>query len=150
MTRRRLRLPELMALVTVTAPVLAAQPDSATSTPSVGDSARQLGASIKRSSAELGQHVANSAHEAGQKLGADMQQAGQSMHRWWDGVRSSGAHSQASSPPNTSPQGATLQSTALHSSSQKSSSLQSDSSLDAPIRSAKSQGSIAATGQSWP
>jgi len=147
MTRRRLRLPELVALLAVTTPVLAGQPDSPTSTasgaasgtasgtPSVGDSARQLGASVKRSSAELGQHVANGAREAGQKLSAGMQQAGQSLHRWWDGARGSDAHSQAGAPQTSLPQSA---------------SLQSNASLGSPTASAKSQGSNSATGQSWP
>ena len=81
MTRRRLRLPELIALLAAAAPVVATQPDPAASTPSVADSARQLGASVKHSSAELSHRMATGAREAGEKLSAGMQQAGQSMHR---------------------------------------------------------------------
>jgi hypothetical protein len=147
MTRRRLRLPELVALLAVTAPVLADQPGSASSTPSVGDSARQLGQSVKRSSAELGQRVANDAHVAGQKLSAGMTQAGQSMHRWWDGVRSPGAHPPAGSPSTNVPQSASLQST---SSFGAPTDLGSPTGLGGPTGSAKSQSSTKATGQSWP
>jgi hypothetical protein len=159
MTRRRLRLPELIALLAVTTPVLAGQPDSplspasgtAPGTASVGDSARQLGVSVKRSSAELGQHVANGAREAGQKLSAGMQQAGQSLHRWWDGgAHGSDAQSPAGAAKNSLPQSASLQASPLQSSSMKSGSSQSTSSLGSPTGSAKSQGSSAATGQSWP
>ena len=150
MTRRRLRLPELIALLAVAAPVVAAQPDPAAGTPSVADSARQLGASVKHSSAELSQRVATGAREAGEKLSAGMQQAGQSMHRWWDGVRGNGSHSQGHGPPNSVAQGATLQNTSLKSSSSHGGSLQTTSSLMGSTHSAKSQGTIAATGQSWP
>ena len=150
MTRRRLRLPELIALLAVAAPVVATQPDPAASTPSVADSARQLGASVKHSSVELSHRVATGAREAGEKFSAGMQQAGQSMHRWWDGVRDTGSQAQGRAPPNSVAQGATLQSTSLKSTSSDGGSLRATSSLMGTAHSAKSQGTIAATGQSWP
>jgi hypothetical protein len=85
MTRRRLRLPAIIALLAVAAPVLASQPDSIRSSP------RQFGASVKRSSTDFGQRVAHATRDAGHRFNADMHQVGHSLHRWWDGVRSSAA-----------------------------------------------------------
>ena len=83
MTRRRLRLPAVIALLAVAAPVLANQPDS------IGSSARQFGTTVKRSSTDFGRRVAHGAREAGHQFNAGMHQVGHSVHRWWDGVRSS-------------------------------------------------------------
>jgi hypothetical protein len=69
----------------VAAPVLASQPDS------IRSSARQFGASVKRSSTDFGQRVAHATRDAGHRFNADMHQVGHSLHRWWDGVRSSAA-----------------------------------------------------------
>jgi hypothetical protein len=82
MTRRRLRLPAFIALLAVTAPVLASGPDSIVS------SARQFGASVKRSSADFGRRVAHDTRETGHQFHAGLHQVGHSFHRWWDGMRS--------------------------------------------------------------
>jgi hypothetical protein len=87
MTRRRLRLPAIIALLAAAAPVLASQPDS------IRSSAREFGATVKRSSTDFGRRVAHGAREAGHQVNADMHQVGHSVHRWWDGVRSSTARS---------------------------------------------------------
>jgi len=92
MTRRRLRLPATIALFAVVAPVLAAQPDSASGSSAVAairSNARQFGATVKQSSTEFGRRVAHGAREAGYQFHTDMHQVGQSIHHWWDGVRSS-------------------------------------------------------------
>jgi len=90
MTRRRLRLPAI-ALLAVAAPVLASQPDSASSgaAANIRSHARQFGASVKQGSTEFGRRVAHGAREAGQQIHTDMHQVGHSIHHWWDGVRSS-------------------------------------------------------------
>ena len=83
MTRRRLRLPAIIALLAVAAPVLASGPDS------IAGSARQFGASVKRNSSDFGRRVAHDSREARHQLNAGLHQVGHSFHRWWDGVRSS-------------------------------------------------------------
>ena len=85
MTRRRLRLPAIIALLAVAAPVLADQPDS------IRSSAREFGATVKRSSTDFGRRVAHGARDAGHQFNANMHQVGHSFHRWWDGVRDSAA-----------------------------------------------------------
>jgi hypothetical protein len=85
MTRRRLRLPAIIALLAVAAPVLAGGTDS------IGTSARQFGASVKRSSTDFGRRVAHDTREAGHQLNAGLHQVGHSVQRWWDGMRSSAA-----------------------------------------------------------
>jgi hypothetical protein len=92
MSRRRLRLPAIIALLAVAAPVLATQPDSdssGTTTASIRSHARQFGATVKQGSTEFGRRVAHGAREAGQQFNADMHQFGHHVHYWWDGVRSS-------------------------------------------------------------
>jgi hypothetical protein len=94
MTRRRLRLPAAIAFLAVAAPVLASQPDSAppgSTGATIRSNARQFGEAVKHGSTELGQRFKHGAREAGQQFNAGMHQAGQSLHRWWDGVRSSAA-----------------------------------------------------------
>jgi hypothetical protein len=91
MTRRRLRLPAAIALLSLAAPVLATPPDSGTngsSAPTLRSSARQFGVAVKHSSTEFGRRVAHGAREAGQQFHTDMHQVGLSVHRWWAGVRS--------------------------------------------------------------
>jgi hypothetical protein len=85
MTRRRLRLPALIALLAVTAPVLASGSDS------IAGSARQFGASVRRSSSDFGRRVAHDSRQAGHQFHAGLHQVGHSFHRWWDGMRSTAA-----------------------------------------------------------
>jgi hypothetical protein len=92
MTRRRLRLPAVIALLAVAAPILATQPDSApprSAVASIRSDARHIGATVKHSSSEFGRRFAHGAREAGHQFNAGMHQVGHSFHRWWSGVRSS-------------------------------------------------------------
>lgn len=84
MTRRRLRLPALIALFAVAAPVLASQTDAAPR-----DDARHMSAMIRHSSSVFGRRVAHGAREAGHQFNAGLHQVGHNVHRWWGGVRSS-------------------------------------------------------------
>lgn len=91
MTRRRLRLPALIALLAVAAPVLASQTDAAsrgTAAATIRDDARHMGATIRHSSSAFGRRVAHGAREAGHQFNAGLHQVGHNVHRWWGGVRS--------------------------------------------------------------
>jgi hypothetical protein len=90
MSRRRLRLPAAIALLAVAAPVLATQPDSALTRPTVASmrsGARHFGEAVKQSSTQFRRRLAHGARQAGHQFDADMHQLGHSFHRWWDGVR---------------------------------------------------------------
>jgi hypothetical protein len=92
MTRRRLRLPAVIALLAVAAPILASQTDGGLRGPaaaSIRDDARHFGATVRHNSTEFSRRVVHGARDAGQQFNAGMHQVGHSFHRWWDGIRSS-------------------------------------------------------------
>jgi hypothetical protein len=91
MTRRRLRLPEAIALFATALPALANQPEIAPADSpfaAMCSSAHQFGDAVKRGSVELGHRVQRGTRDAGQQLHSGMHQMGDGIHRWWDGVRS--------------------------------------------------------------
>ncbi|HEY3729777.1 MAG TPA: hypothetical protein VGL28_00805 [Steroidobacteraceae bacterium] len=91
MTRRRLRLPEAIALFATAFPALGSQPEP---TPAdspfaaMRSSVHEFGHAVKRGSAEFGHRVQHGTREAGHQLDSGMHQVGDSIHRWWHGVRS--------------------------------------------------------------
>jgi hypothetical protein len=91
MTRRRLRLPEVIALFATALPALASQPEvTPVQSPfaALRSSAHEFGHAVKRGSVEFGHRVQQGTRDAGQQLHSGMHQMGDSIHRWWDGMRS--------------------------------------------------------------
>ncbi|HEY1724733.1 MAG TPA: hypothetical protein VGF89_04880 [Steroidobacteraceae bacterium] len=95
MTRRRLRLPEAIALIATALPALAS-PTETTPADSpfaaMRSSAHEFGSSVKRGSVEIGHRVQQGTRQAGQQLHSGIHQMGNGIHRWWNGVRTGLAH----------------------------------------------------------